>query len=595
VIVERWSAWGPPGDALDFKSSTLIGESLASRNRVPLGVRPCPGYGALRCTQCSKVGLAVMQNRERGARSWRMGRGIFCAAIAGFVLFALFTISRNVDPSTLSLYDPDENAFLIVLDRMFNGFVSGNLRDALNISFFNYGYGFFFPLLILSSPALALKSYGAAIFIARATSVLATIALMLVGAKYIRERTGGWWWPLCWILALLAMPGFVRQSLWVHPEPLMNLGLIVAVLTGVRASLARRGDLLLCAVAAGFALSAKFQTLIYLPFVFAAPVLRASMTGEPGTLVARIWAAAKTGAVLGLVCVVTYLILDPFMLHPVGQHEFYKDLQENIASNKTNHFRGIIPTSSEKFRMLGREFFPIYLSGLVTMAGLVLTWLDRRNWRNYIMELAILGGAWITAAYIFLTVNKTWPHYYITSYVWLALAVLAMIGANVERLRAAWPALVSVGVTGGVALLATIVVRADDVRRHFPMVPPKAKADALQLAELVRPHMPPQTKNARMLISPNTSFAATELGLRISRVQPIAGPLTDEDLKGVDLLVIRKDDIYFSPAQLRRDDAFGEGARHARGLLDGMLVGRNADMRLCAQNDRALVFCGAKR
>lgn len=536
-----------------------------------------------------------MQNRERGARSLGIGGWIFCAAIAGFVLFALFTISRNVEPSTLSLYDPDENAFLIVLDRMFNGFVSGNLRDALNISFFNYGYGFFFPLLILSSPALALKSYGAAIFIARASSVLATIALMLVGAKYIRGRTGSWWWPLCWILALLAMPGFVRQALWVHPEPLMNLGLIVAVTAGARASLTRRGDLLLCAVAAGFALSAKFQTLIYLPFVFAAPILKALITSEPRTRVSRVWAAVKTGAVLGLICITTYLVLDPFMLHPVGQHEFYKDLQENIASNKTNHFRGVIPTASEKLRMFGVEFFPAYLSGLVTIAGLVLTWLDRRNWRNYIMELTLLGGAWITSAYIFLTVNKTWPHYYVTSYIWLALAVLAMIGANIERLRAASPALVSVGVTTSVALLATIVARADDVQKHFTVVPPKAKVDALQLAELARPHMPPQVRNARVLISPNTSFAATELGLRISRVQPIAGPLTDEDLKGVDLLVIRKNDIYFSPAQLRRDDGFGEGTRHARALLEGMLVGRNADMRLCAQDGRALVFCRAKR
>jgi hypothetical protein len=391
------------------------------------------------------------------------------------------------------------------------------------------------------------------------------------------------------------MPGFVRQALWVHPEPLMNLGLIVAVIAGGRASLARRSDLLLCAVAAGFALSAKFQTLIYLPFVFATPVLQATITSEPGTLVSRVSAAVKTGAVLGLVCIATYLILDPFMLHPVGQHEFYKDLQENIASNKTNHFRGVIPTASDKLRMFGTEFFPASLSGLVTIAGLVLTWLDRRNWRNYIMELTVLGGAWITAAYIFLTVNKTWPHYYITSYIWLALAVLAMIGANVERLRAGRPALVAVGFTAGVALLATIVVRADDIRKHFPVIPPKAKADALQLARLVRPHMPPQVQKARMLISPNTSFAATELGLRISRVQPIAGPLTDEDLKGVDLLVIRKDDIYFSPTQLRRDDGFGQGTRRGRGLLDGMLIGRNADMTLCDQDARAFVFCRAGR
>jgi hypothetical protein len=536
-----------------------------------------------------------MQNRERGARSWGIGGWLFCAAIAIFALFALFTISRNVDPSTLSLYDPDENAFLIVLDRMFNGFVSGNLRDALNISFFNYGYGFFFPLLILSSPALAFKSYAAAIFIARATSVLAAIALMLVGAKYIRGRTAGWWWPLCWILALLAMPGFVRQSLWVHPEPLMNLGLIVAVLAGERSSLARRGDLLLCAVAAGFALSAKFQTLIYLPFVFAAPIVRALLISETGTFVSRVWTAAKTGIALGAVCIATYLILNPFMLHPVGLHEFYKDLQENIASNKTNHFRGTIPTSSDKLRMLGAEFLPVYLAGLITIASLLAAWLDRRNWRSYIAVLAILTGAWVTALYIFLTVNKTWAHYYITSYIWLVLAAVLMIGANVERLRAARPWLVSVGIATGAILVATIAFRADNIQKHFPVVPPKAMVEALQLARLVQPHMPEQVQKARVLISPNTSFAATELGLRISRVQPISGPLTDEDLKGVDLLVIRKEDIYFSPAQLRRGDAFGEGTRRARGLLNKMQAGQTAEMRLCAQDARALVFCRAKR
>lgn len=526
---------------------------------------------------------AAAPSRER---LLRLG---FITLLAVFALGGVAIVTRNTDAAILSLHDLDEYAFLLVVSRMLEGIKALDPMRALNISFYSYGYGFFTPLLAISAPFTNARAYDLALIAMRGLSLACTVGLLALAGRWLKARTGSWAYGIVAVLALSTMLAFLHQAVWIHPEAMMSLVLLALFVAAGSMDLGRWHTLVFLGALAGLALATKLQAVIYLPFVGLLVMYRAAepVDGDPAR---RALAAIRTGAVFAAAAVAVYLVLTPILFHPVGLGAFLKDLTENLESNRTNHFSGHLPSAADKLAMLARELLPLSIALLAIAAVTAGAVVRRVPLRERAPELTFLAAGLVTAAYLFVTVEKTWAHYYGFSYILLVLGFMALAAPILRRTRYEHLALAAVGA------LALVVSTTRLPAFIGPYIEPQAAdaATAAHVAALVKPVLP-TTAAPHILISPRTPFAFDALGLSISQVAFIAGPLDFEQHDAVELIILRRNDEYFLPASLARTDIRGRNIVEARRNIDLAIGGQRPDFRLCASDPVVLILCNRRQ
>ena len=95
----------------------------------------------------------------------------------------------------------------------------------------------------------------------------------------------------------------------------------------------------------------------------------------------------------------------------------------------------------------------------------------------------------------------------------------------------------------------------------------------------------------RHIVSGNTAFQFQKLGLRFTQVAFIYTALDERQMSDADVIVIRKNDIYFDPLWLERDDPRGVSTRHGLDLINAMRSGTQPEFALCGESAVILAFC----
>ena len=98
-------------------------------------------------------------------------------------------------------------------------------------------------------------------------------------------------------------------------------------------------------------------------------------------------------------------------------------------------------------------------------------------------------------------------------------------------------------------------------------------------------------RNPQLMFSAYTPFQFPSLGLRITQVSFIAGALNQYQLDKINIVVLRRNDIYFDRAQLGRNDPRGADTRQARARIDLILSGHDKEFQPCGASAVATVLC----
>jgi 4-amino-4-deoxy-L-arabinose transferase-like glycosyltransferase len=515
----------------------------------------------------------------------------FAAAIAvSAVLFAAaltWSNAHNLNLGIVSHRSVDEFFFVRVLARMYDGMLALDARNFFNISFFNYGFPYFFAQMILSMPALMTHSLSAVLLIARSFSLAWTVAAMLLGAWWVARRTGSWAFALLAFWLVAAMPGIVEMSTVAHPDTMMSFFLLAAFVAAAELDPARSRSILIVAGLCGLGACAKIQIGMYLPFVGAFLALRVFLD-RAGAVAwpSRAVSAVKAGAAVGLLPPLIYLVLNPFLLRGEAFHAFLRDFRENMESNATNHFAYALPTASDKLDMLTHSYYPASaVLAAVAVLALLAAW-RRLAVRDLIPEIAIAGTGLLTATYIFISVQKIWTSYYLPSFVLLAVALVSLAGRAAPAGRAAR---IGTGLALAGALLAVALRLPSAVVARIFDDGPDLRQSEMYVSLVAEPLK--HIRNARVMLTPYTPFEFERLGLRITQVTVVAGTLGAYETDKADMLVLRKNDMYFDRVQLAQQSPRGVEIRQSRARIESMLAGTEKEFLLCAQNSAAYVFC----
>ena len=493
---------------------------------------------------------------------------------------------QNVDIGLVGKRSSDEYAFTLVLCRMYEGVLTLNPRDFFNISFFSYGFPYFFLQLILTVPAQILHSYEAILIVGRSFSLAWAVGTLALAAWWINRRAGSWGYGLAAVWLMIAMPGLTNLSVQMHPDTMMCFFVLAGFVAAAELNPARSRDVIIVGLLCGLGACAKIQIVIYAPFIAMLMGLRVLLEHNEGRFQTRLVPAAGVAASVGLLTPVTYLVLNPFLVKGEALQAFIRDFNENMASNATNQFSYMLPTVTEKLDMLAQYYFPVALLVAVFAALVLAIYWFKCPLTTLVPELSILCCGAVTCIYIFITVHKTWDSYYLASFVLLIVSLLAIAGRVLPRRR---PVRIGLGVIAATALTLIAVRTPAAISARIvddgPERPVSASIVSLVSSPLER------VTDPQLLISPYTPFQFQKLGLSITHVHSIKGVLADKQLDDANIIIIRKNDIYFTGPTVALDNQLGEEAREARKRIDVMRANKDNVFFPCGENAIVFVLC----
>ena len=528
--------------------------------------------------------------RQESLFGVKIERAILVTAVASATLFAgavTWANIHNLDIGLVSKRSIDEYFFILVLSRMFEGMLSLDPRNFFNISFFSYGFPYFFLQMVLTIPAQLAHSYEAMLIIARSFSLAWALGALALSAWWIRRRTGSWVYALLAVWLMIAMPGFVHMTTIMHPDTMMNFFLLTAFVAAAELEPARRRDVVIVGLLCGLGACAKIQIVIYIPFVAMLLGARVLMAHSgPDNLRARLVPAAGAVGAVGLLTPVTYLVLNPFLVRGEALHAFIHDFRQNMESNATNHFTYVLPTAADKLHMLMQSYVPVPVLVVVAAALVVVAAWRRYPFSKLLPELSMLAAGALSCVYVFVGVEKTWDSYYLPSFILLTVSLISLGGRIAPR-----GARLQVGLGAALAIALALFALRTPVAIAAPIVDdgPEAR-ESVPIVFLVAGPLK-QIADPHIMISSFTPFQFQKLGLRITQVIYVSGALNAEQMDKANILVIRKNDIYFEPVLLARKGPAGAELRQSRKRIDTMRAGKDNDFLLCAENVTALVFC----
>lgn len=480
--------------------------------------------------------------------------------LLGFVAVCFLILNFNhLNISFLSLHSVDEYAFFGSLITMYEGIINLNPQQFFAFGFYNYGVVYFFSNLVFTSPAIVLKNSELIIFLPRMVTAFSAIVSLFYIYKISRRSTSSKN-ALLFLIFLLTIPAFWVNAIWFHPDWMMTAALIICIYYFQNDAFQYKRNFWKAILAFSLALSIKFQTLTFYPLIFF--YVFANQFGQQTLKNVKTQAFIFAKAIG--ITIFVFIFTNPYLIHPLGLQTFWNFLQDNIVSNATNHGSIYIPTLADKVLvMIDINYLPfiLFLPFLT-----VLLWKSYQYFQEKTKSVYpfIALSCLINYIYYLFFVNKNWQHYYLAVFFLSILILIPIIQLFQKKKQLLF-------------MLALILISFSfhfkdyqtALKKHFHIpetVLEKAQKESDILVESLKGNIKP---SAQILISPSTSFEYEKLNLQFQNIHVIYGPLQnymlDEKLcikkyqvktnkcNPKDFIVLRKNDIYFSPEDLKKN------------------------------------------
>ena len=475
----------------------------------------------------------------------------------------------------------DEYVIFADLRDMYDALMRGAWAEFLNIRLKAYGSVYVLGSFLISLPFLAINSIDAAVYSLRSMSLLLGAGAIGMLSLWAWRATGQITAGLFVGLAAMSCTGFWIIASWIHPDVLMALFVLVATLyAGGREGPMRFRQIAVCALLYALALASKFQAAIYMAGVVVAIALN-TLGEHPAQVRRLVINLASFGALLA----VFYVLLNPFFFIPGGASSYFDQLLSTMASNATGHFMFVKIPLSEKIASL--EYFYGSIVGygaLVAVAALALTHLRPGPVR--ITAISLLAMSATSFAYLLITLNKAgvFAYYYYLSYLALLPVAAVSISSGIVNRRLAAFLLFLIPI---IMLVASSGIKASLLAKDLADST-RFRAGSEPLERALRPIVDARTT---IVISPYTPLRGTAIGLDYRRLRIIWGYLDNHYAQLGDLLVLRKNDVYFERERPPADDIAARQYNVAREYVEQIRSGNDADFRPCGETDRVYIFC----
>ena len=339
------------------------------------------------------------------------------------VYFLMFIPPNSVgaaDENMLSIFEVDEYALYNFNVRMIEGddSIKTSIWKFITYQHYNYGFPshFFSALVILPLKLLGSDYYTTAniMLVSRqVVSVLPMLAAMLI-LVYLQTRYHSMWKSVLLFLFLLSIPAVFKNNLWLHPESLVVLLIVLTFFFLDRDQLTFKRNFIYAAVACGLAAGTK---LIGFFFVISIPTYIAwgYFSKKINLKTALIRAATFVGVMLAV-----FLLSNPMLFFPEPREmaiKMQQSLSEGITTGWTVEYtKGILPWFTTITKYYG-EGITLILAHLVLLAGVI------RGPRR-LLNTMILTWAVPFSLYMFFVIVIRPFHFYMP----IALPVYSSIG-----------------------------------------------------------------------------------------------------------------------------------------------------------------------
>ena len=406
----------------------------------------------------------------------------------------------------------DEYTFITVLIKMKKALLTGNIPQIFSYSFFNYGFAYFFGLLLMTLPAMLLQKWAWVIVIPRIVSAISA----LIAAFFIQKTLGKAPKAITFIAltGLASMPGFWIYGTWFHPDWSMTAALLAAIFAFQKDQWELKKYYWIGSICLGLALGIKFQALTFLPLVFFY-LIQAKQHSY--------WQRFKSGLLGFGITAGIFLACNPYLIHSEGRIAFMRALRINMISNTNNHGIGTIVSLQSKLEgAVGTLFFRPELAIILFCIVLAMAC---RFWISLKKPPVLMDGVavitLINLIYLFFAINKNWGHYYIAP---MTLGwVIAM--HELMRLKPRHPQLLT-----GVVCIAVVYNLATSVptlyahweNKPYTLALQKAAPLTAEITEVLRGKIEP---NMTLLTDISTLVDTEALNIPFESLHHIYGPL----------------------------------------------------------------------
>lgn len=524
---------------------------------------------------------------------------LFLAII--FILLVWINIAWS-NLSILQIKSIDEYAFHNSLLRMHEGVLNFELKKFFSFGFFSYGFIFFLTNLVAVFPFLADAGSNLSIILPRiVTSIFAIITLFYL-LKIAQLQKANILEQVILLFLIVLMPGFWTNATWFHPDYMMTAFLCASIYYLSLDNKQYGKHFRIGIILWGFAIATKIQAITF------APVLLGMIIWKLYKRKIGIHAAFRLISIAGIIILGTFVVTNPYIIHPLGAKAWWNVFQANILSNATNHgLTGDVTLWQKLSVAVGGYYFSVPLFALMLLSAV---WHIIKDWKSNQLTANSLIAFYVLANIIYLlfAVNKAWNHYYLAPLLMgtiLIISAVKQIRAMPKALLISWALLFSVIIiqsySFGDRFIERIVLRsdrkiisADSLNRGKQVIHREDELLALshENTDFIKSYIDADTVLA---ISPYTVFDYVSLDMKYDEVKIIYGPLREEyfhysekNKNPANLIVLRKNDIYFSKERLsmRIDQT---GYLHAKQFIEKWQTGQG-EFSLVAQNAKLLIF-----
>lgn len=336
------------------------------------------------------------------------------------VTIILFLInSTYTDIVFLQLHSIDEYVFYGSVRHMLDSLLSGDLRGIFGFGFYQYGFIYFLINMLAAAPGIVLEQTWLAILAPRLISSSFAIGSLVLVYKLFLVKFDKLTSTLAASL-LLSFPAFWYNATWFHPDWAMAFFVIGFVYFLYKDSWQFKKNFWLGIASYALAIAFKYQAITFFPilglYIFYPLLNRLQFEGLVKNLKIFLFSIS--------IIVGTFIVLNPYILHPIGWNAFSTSFVQNMASNAANHGSAADVTISDRITFAIEDYY--MFSALFFALTALAIWYAYRFFsdRKPSMYAVVAITYLVNIVYLFVFVNKAWQHYYLAIF---PIALLLLI------------------------------------------------------------------------------------------------------------------------------------------------------------------------
>lgn len=463
------------------------------------------------------------------------------------IVFAVFAYVnyRHLNIGFLSLVEIDEYAFHHSLINMFEGVIELNIKKLFSFYLYSYGFLFFLINLIFTFPFFFFDNTEMTIYFPRIVSTLFAVGSLYIIYIFTINRSSKLVSYLI-VLFVLTMPGFWRNAFWFHPDWMMTFFILLSIYFYSKDNFNYKKYFWHGTLSFGFAISSKFQAITFYPFLFFYIFYENFNLKNFYNFKSKLILLIKSI----FFTIIIFIILNPYILHPMGFEAWLVDFSSNMKSNNISYGAGEILGWKEKItNAINAYYFTfaifVILALLITFNSVKYFFHKKKDILN-IISLYVF----INLIYLIFFVNKDWQHYYLS--VLIASSLLFIIQS--KKIKYILPLFIIINFALSFEQYKKIFFYNPITEKHLQM--------SKSLVDIFSGKV---DKNTNILIDPYVPFDFKSLDMNYKNIHNIYGTLAKKHFikeewfkvypsfmpfSEKNFIVLKKNSLYFQPEKL---------------------------------------------